>query len=183
MNKIVIFDFDGTIGTLVVNWTEWRKDIKDLIYNLEPDSNINLEDIRHANQNDLIKKYGSEFRKGLNKINEHSEQVLVTDFIVNQKVLDYIKSTDNELYCWSSNSRKTLNKYLTEVGVINRFKNIVSREDTYFLKPDNEGFRFIKDQDVPLKEYLFVGDSDVDKVAAKESGIDFMHVVNFNLRA
>ena len=182
MDKVIIFDFDRTIGTLIIDWTEWRKDIRGLIYEFEPESDINLEDIRHTNQNDLIEKYGTKFRESLNQINEHSEQVLVTDFILNQKILDYIKFTDNTLYCWSSNSRKTLDKYLNGVNIVNKFEKIISREDTYLLKPDAEGFRFIRDQEIPLERYLFVGDSDADKVAAEKSGINFIHVNDFDLR-
>jgi phosphoglycolate phosphatase-like HAD superfamily hydrolase len=181
MYKVIIFDFDRTIGTLVVDWTNWRKNIKDLVLELEPDSDIKLEDIKHSNQNGLILKYGSEFRERLNHINEQSEQTLVTNFLVNKAVLDYIKSTDSELYCWSSNSKKTLNKYLAEIGVIDRFKKIISREDTNLLKPDNEGFKLIHNQEVPLEQYLFVGDSDADKVAAEKSGIIFMHIDDFAL--
>ena len=182
MYKVIIFDFDRTIGTLVVDWTTWRKSIKDLVLEFEPDSDIKLEDIKHANQNELIQKYGSEFRERLNRINEQSELTLVTNFVVNKAVLDYIKNTDSQLYCWSSNSRKTLNKYFSEMGVIDRFKKIISREDTNLLKPDNEGFKLIYDHEVPLEQYLFVGDSEADKVAAEKSEISFMHIDDFDLK-
>lgn len=99
MNKIIIFDFDRTVGTLVIDWTEWRKQIKDLILEFDQGSNLELEQIRHANQNDLIQQYGSDFRDKLNQINEQVELTMVSDFIVNQMVLDYIKTTESELHC------------------------------------------------------------------------------------
>lgn len=182
MNKIIIFDFDRTIGTLVIDWTEWRKQIKDLILEFDQESSLGLEQIRHANQNDLIEKYGSDFRNRLNEINEQVELSLVSDFVVNQKLLDYIKATKNELYCWSSNSRKTLDKYFEEMNISNRFKKIISREDVYLLKPNNEGFQYIHESDKPLDKYLFIGDSNADQTAAEKSGIKFLHVDNFDLK-
>ena len=180
MIKIIIFDFDRTIGTLVVEWDDWRQDIKKLIQVFDPDTNIELLDIRHTKQNDLIQKYGTEFREQLNQINQQFELTRVTDFTINKPVLDFIKSTDKELYCWSSNSRKTLEKYLGEMGIISRFEKIVSRDETYLMKPDNEGFGFIYDPEVSKEEYLFVGDSEADKVVAEKSGITFMHVAYFS---
>ena len=108
MDKVIIFDFDRTIGTLIIDWTEWRKDIRGLIYEFEPESDINLEDIRHTNQNDLIEKYGTKFRESLNQINEHSEQVLVTDFILNQKILGLI---------WTTSSKQTSTRYHHTLGL------------------------------------------------------------------
>lgn len=183
MVKVVIFDFDRTIGTLEVDWGVWRKDIKNLIHKFDPSAEIELENIRHANQNDLIQIYGAEFRQRLNQINEKSELTLVTGFSINKKVLDFINNTDKELYCWSSNSKKTLEKYLGEMDIFNRFEEIISREDTYLLKPDNEGFKFIYNPGFPKSEYLFVGDSSDDKVAAERSDIYFLHVDDFDLKS
>lgn len=183
MTEIIIFDFDGTIGTLVIDWTSWRNDIKDLIHEFDPDTHVALESIRHANQNDLIQKYGAEFREKLNTVNEHSELNLVTAFNVNKSILDFINNTNKKLYCWSSNSRKTLEKHLGEVGILGRFEKIISRENTYLLKPDNEGFKFIYNPEIPKEAYLLVGDLDTDRVAAQRSGIDFLHVDDFSLKA
>lgn len=180
MEQTVIFDFDRTIGTLVIDWTDWKKQIKDLILEFDKESSLDLEQIRHSNQNDFIKRHGPNFRDRLNEINERAELTLVSDFVVNKKILDYINRTENELYCWSSNSRKTLDKYFKEMNIYNSFQNIISREDVYLLKPDNEGFQYIHEESKSLDDYLLIGDSDADRIAAIKCGIKFIHVDEFN---
>lgn len=178
MSHVIIFDFDKTIGTLVVDWDVWRKHVWDLVAELDSRTKLDVSDIKHAVQNELILKYGDNFKKKLNKINEKYEENCVTEFIVNQKVLHFIKNTDCDLYCWSSNSRKTIEKYLAEIGIVHVFKKIVSREDTQLLKPSTEGFKYIYDDTFSNEQYTFIGDSVVDEEAADSLGINFIHVDN-----
>ena len=184
MKRYIIFDFDRTIGTLIVDWHDWRKEIFNLITK-EFNQNANLlpEQIKHAGQNDLIKKYGAEFREKLNKINEIAETNLVTDFVANKPILDFIQNTERILYCWSSNSRATLDRYMHKLGIKNKFKKIISREDVFLLKPDTEGFKYIYTPGARKKDYVFIGDSDVDKDTAEACGIEFLHVDDFRLEA
>lgn len=69
------------------------------------------------------------------------------------------------------------------MGITDHFKKVISREDVYLLKPDNEGFKYIYEGGTALDKYLFIGDSDADRIAAEKSGIKFLHIDNFDLKS
>ncbi len=85
------------------------------------------------------------------------------------------RSNESKRYVWSSNSTKTLERYLKELGISNLFDGVVSRDDVYFIKPDPEGFSLI-DDGTSVGKYLFYGDSQFDKDAARALDVDYVDV-------
>ncbi len=175
----VIFDFDLTICSLVTDWVEWRKGVWKLVKEFDPSSNYEVEQIRHATQNDLIHKYGLVFKAQLDKANEELELKYIEGFLPNEKVVDFIRTTDKNLYVWSSNSRATVVKHLQALGIEDKFQKIVAREHVHLLKPSPEGFSLIYSPHNMLKEYVLVGDSASDANAALNAGIRFLQVDSF----
>lgn len=174
--KVIIFDFDGTIGTLLTDWNEWRRQFETLVLKFDKNTEVETVNIMYDAQNAFVKKYGAEFRDKLNQVCENIEDDFTTGFVVNEDVLSFINQTDKELYCWSSNSRKTLEKYFLELGILDKFKKVISRDETFLLKPENEGFDYIYDSKIPKEKYLFIGNSETDKGAAEKSGIEFLNI-------
>lgn len=172
--KILIFDFDRTIGTLITDWDKWRKGVLKIINEFDPNPDISVENVKHGDQNHYIEKYGKEFRLRLNEFNQEYEAEEVVDFVLNEELIDFIKGTDVNLCIWSSNSHKTVEKYLDELNILEKFEIIISRDEVFYLKPDTEGFSLIKKEDIPLDTYILIGDSLSDKHAAENVGITFV---------
>jgi len=72
--------------------------------------------------------------------------------------------------------------FLEEFGILDKFERIIAFGDVELLKPNSDGFKYIK-KDIPnidLSKVLFVGDSSADELAAKVVGIDYIDVVNLS---
>lgn len=48
------------------------------------------------------------------------------------------------LYLWTNNTRPTVDKALIELGVLDLFTKIVTKEDTKLNKPNKQGWELIK---------------------------------------
>lgn len=172
-----IFDFDGTVSTLLIDWKEWHKGMLEIFRFFEPTFETDDANFKaHLFQNDFFRKYGKACRDQVaifssNYELKHSVGIRPNDVVL--KLIQNIKVGD--LYLWSSNSRKPIEKYLSQLGILNRFAKLVTRDDVFCLKPDIEGFSLISDGR-PLDQYLFFGDSIYDKKAAQAIGIDYVDV-------
>jgi HAD superfamily hydrolase (TIGR01549 family) len=172
-----IFDFDDTIAKLLIDWKGWHSGVAKIIREFDKDFQVNPENLKmHFLQNDLFRKYGKACRDQIAAFSEEYEMKYATGVAPNPDVINIIQNiTRGDLFVWSSNSRKTVEKYLKELGILNRFTNIVTRDDVFYLKPDTEGFSKIKNSS-PLSSYVFFGDSIFDEKAAETIGIDFVNV-------
>jgi phosphoglycolate phosphatase len=65
---------------------------------------------------------------------------------------------------------------LEKTGVIHYFHTIVGRDQLPALKPDSCGVEYVLRQypHIPRQNWLLVGDSWIDGMAAKEAGIQFL---------
>jgi HAD superfamily hydrolase (TIGR01549 family) len=173
----LIFDFDETIGKLIIDWSGVRDEIKKIIREYEPEFDYGFE-IRTVDIfNKYSKKFGEEIRLKFRIMSEDYENKFCTGLDANQEVLAVIKNSSNKLkYIWSSNSKKTIARFLEELGVTNQFEKIITKDEVDFLKPIPDGFKLIYDGATPKENYLMIGDSDADQGASIASDIDFYRV-------
>jgi len=175
----VILDFDQTVATLVMsdNWTIWSERIAKL-FSTYDSSCADLRGrqlLRKANE--LMEKHGMELAHKMHRIIEEYEQEYFTGYEKNENLLEIIRSVNScAWHIWSSNTLKTLKKALAEFGIENNIQKIASLDSVLKIKPDPEGFRFINSENLPLSSFLMIGDSEFDELAAKNSGIIFLHV-------
>ncbi|KKP66779.1 MAG: hypothetical protein UR63_C0027G0013 [Candidatus Roizmanbacteria bacterium GW2011_GWC2_35_12] len=97
---------------------------------------------------------------------------------MNHEALNFISSNQGKynFYVWSNNQRTTLEEILKENNLNNLFKSTVSGTDVKLFKPDPEGFYRLYDTSQNKKDYLMIGDSENDKKAAENSGIDYLYL-------
>lgn len=172
----IIFDFDGTICDIVMDWTHWHMGVGSIFQSFDQNFDLHLKgQYVHTYQNDFFKKYGKKLQEKVTAFSTHYEEKNVTGFDINRKALDFIKNTTQNLYIWSSNSTPTILKFLEQHNIKHKFKKIISRQDTFFIKPDPEGFLNIFDNTTKDK-YFFIGDSSFDRDAAKSADIDFLDI-------
>ncbi|HVZ66807.1 MAG TPA: HAD-IA family hydrolase [Patescibacteria group bacterium] len=173
----LIFDLDETIVKLLLPWDEWFEDVLGKIKEKYPDFS-ETEYVQIHNK--LVEQRGEEGRELIRLLNEKFETEKIMGIEENKELIEFIKSNPNyEYYLWSSNSGATVRKFLKEVGIDHVFKKIVTRSESDFLKPNTSGFKLLAEPGVSIDQYLFIGDSSRDSLAAKELGIDFFLIDYF----
>jgi len=154
--KLIIFDFDNTIGKLDVNWRR-------LIDALGIDEPLN----------DYLDRLDKEDRQRIFKIIEKNELENIDNFKPNDDVVSFIKGLNGyTLAILSSNSRKAITTALDRLGLLKKFDIILSGEDVERLKPSSNGIVKILDTlGMNKDETIFLGDSYVDMKACNAAGV------------
>lgn len=177
----IVCDLDGTITHLHLPWDKGLE----MLYGRAP----------HAVREDLQQGFrrGDPYGVVLNSAVERHEAFLPTllawshDFeaqLISQKpytdlvaALQSYIDEGRRVSIWTSNTKQAAHWALDQIGMLPRCHAIVTRDDVRLLKPSNEGWRYIYDGR-SLNEYLFVGDSPNDELAAADIGIDYFAVEN-----
>jgi HAD superfamily hydrolase (TIGR01549 family) len=185
----LIFDLDKTICWLILPWQHWQDKIKEKLIAVDKPlyqkyiiGKISLSEL----QNQYISKFPSTKQLFI-KNNTWFETTLLQNTIPNPQIMKFIKNSQNSspytFYLWSSNTKKTVTAILKKYTLSRRFKKIITCNDIAMIKPHPEGFTLIKEKNIPLTNYLFIGDSKSDKQAAQAVGIDFFQVTYFNKKS
>lgn len=180
--KYVIFDFDKTIATLVVDWTKWHLGAGAIFQKYDPNFRQHLEGkkIYHL-QNEMFAKFGPKLKKDIDEFTKkfEAEEVRRVDPIIETvNLTKYLYLNGSKLYIWSSNDYDLVAKNLKELNILNKFEFLITRDKVDFLKPNTSGFdKYLVTVDGNLKNFLMVGDSDSDREAAKNSGINYLDVL------
>lgn len=180
--KHIIFDFDGTICKLLIDWNNWCREIEDVASHYS----IGVKPSEFGfqkSQNVCIEKGGKEARDKILEISYRNEKDYYSGYELLPAALPLIEIAKKyaRLYVWTSNDQRTVMPILTELGIADLFGKIIARNDVNFIKPNSEGFSLIHDKNNQKSDYLLIGDSKADDGAAKDSGIDFINIEEFNV--
>lgn len=183
--KHIIFDFDQTLATLLIDWSVWREEMKEIFlsYGIDFDSRKSEYNKYAEIQNYCVEKYGNEAGNRFLEMNYNHEKEYCRGYDLLPTTLPLLDSIKNqaELYLWTSNDKRTIAPILEELKIERLFKKIVTRNDVRYIKPSSNGFFSIYDKNLPKSEYLFIGDSPVDIGAGKEAGVDFINITEIKL--
>lgn len=178
----LIFDFDETLIKLILPWDDAIKAIKNELTALDEKtySDYHENKISHSLlQNKYVSRFGEKILRIIIKNEIEFETNNLQDAIPNPELLDLVKNLSGyELFIWSSNTKSTIERLLKKHGIFEKFKKLVTREDVALLKPEIDGFSVLHDTGVTKENYLFIGDSEFDRIAAEKIGIDF-YLVDF----
>jgi HAD superfamily hydrolase (TIGR01509 family) len=175
--KIIIFDFDDTICHLNIDWEEWDKEVGLLLQKYDPHVSLKGGYMHDNLMNTFLETYGDEFRKEWKTLSNQFEK----DFAkgcepLNQIVMLIKQLEDLELWIWSSNSEEVIRRYLRELGIENKFSTFITRDNVDYIKPSADGFQKFKRFDLSEKDYLMIGNSKNDTLAAEKAGIEYVDV-------
>ena len=139
--KVIIFDFDHTIGHLDIDWKKVRNDLHKF-YKEKYDVDINF-DYTIVGLNNIYKKLGKTAKESCFEIYYKYELNGLKNFKFVEPVKNFIEKNHKNyiLVIWSGNFTKTIKTALGDL--INCFKLIIGRETIGLLKPETEGFDFI----------------------------------------
>ncbi|MFX1500278.1 MAG: HAD family hydrolase [Promethearchaeota archaeon] len=176
--KIIIFDLDGTIVKLPVNWTT-LKDILIQKYNELYKENCNVERVSNClnmvvekkderNLNiffDIIRQFELKYIQDLTPIEE-------TIFFINNYEFFGAKK-DTKFAVLSLNTRNTIITSLKIVNIGEKIDLIIGREDVRRWKPAPDGLiKIQKYFKVKKDEMIFFGDLENDLLTGKNAGIE-----------
>lgn len=160
--NLFIFDLDGTIVNLSVDWEKTFADLKGKFGN-------KAESIRGFL--DTLK--GHDRRRAL-KIIEKYELEHMHSVKANKEVVAFIKKIPRKipLVIFSTNTQTAIQAALEKVGLKERFRFIISSDDVKKMKPDPERLNIIiRKLGVKKENVVYLGDKDLDVEAGRRAGI------------
>lgn len=172
----MIFDFDETLFTLHLPWELYYKPV--YVECLRLDRSLAQFKYQHISEleNEAVSRLGADFKAWIRRHSQEFESRRLEGVTEHKQITDWIRqeSGDRQIYLWTSNMLSTVAPILTRSGLIGRFTSLITKDSVQFLKPNPEGFFHLFE---PLtqdrSEYIFVGDSEVDQIAAREAGVEF----------
>lgn len=183
--KHVIFDFDETLAKLLIDWSNWQQDMK----NIFSSCGIDFESMKfkHNNyseaQNQCVRKFGDKVKQKILEECYKNEKEYYQGYDLFPTTLPLLEASKDlvKIYLWTSNDEKTILPILRELEIIEFFEKIITHNDVRFIKPDPEGFFLISDGKSLKEEYLFIGDSASDIGAGENAEIDFINIAEIKL--
>ncbi len=172
--RAVIFDFDGVLAKIQVDWPALKNELRELITNetgeceeLTP-FDMRLNTILRPASARLIKKVNQTIESY--EVNGSGRHLIYPEILAMARKL---ADSGVPLFICSSNTRKVIENILQKTGTFACFRQIVSREDIHQRKPDPEGLlKILAENDLNPKEVLFIGDRDIDLQAGSSAGIE-----------
>lgn len=176
--KLVIFDFDGTIVRLKVDWESLKKELATYfqrIHNFESVFTSLYQEIDRVN--DL---FGRKAREEALAIIEKYELAGIEnlEFIPQAvKLIESLKDKGMKLAIFSSNTRKVVETILEKIDKLDSFESIVTIEDISKNKPDPEGLlKILRACKVSEGRALYIGDKQRDLEAGKRASVRTMYI-------
>lgn len=170
----LIFDFDGTIALLDLDWTWWHRGVAEIYKKYNASFEYN-EEYLHVRINDFIEEYGDALRDEIVAFNYEYEKEFTKGLKLNSALIEFIRDEIKcDMYVLTNNDSRNIKKHLTSLGLIDKFKTIVCRNNVKYVKPNIEGIDKIIGKEKPVFNFLMIGDSvDSDGGVAKAAGMDF----------
>lgn len=167
----LIFDFDGTLVKLNIDWNSLKKETDELCLNL----NIDISMFNYFNEKvDFLKSLGEKGRI-MEIIRKYEQPNGVVNYKVNSWLVDYVSKNNKKYFIISNNLSSTIAYVLNEIGISNRFKSIIGIDRVSLSKPNPEAFDIIKNMLVSSKT-VFIGDTEKDRIFAQNCNITFIFV-------
>jgi len=176
--KVIIFDLDGTIVRLPVNWSHLKK-LLTKRYNDVYGETCEFVHITACLDQVVDKDDEAELQNFFNMLEDYemktindNENVKESIFFINNLNMFKVPN-DIKLAVLSLNTRKTIIESLKLAGIYEKIDHIVGREDVRKWKPNPEGLLKIRDHyKVKEEEIIYIGDLEKDVITGKNAGIE-----------
>ena len=171
----IIFDFDGTISKIKVDWVGVREALHNHFLN-EHNTNIDFTSYS-GGLSEVDSLFGEKGNEEANAICYQYESASIRESKHNFKCINLVKNFRGIKVIWSSNQSKVIKDILLSLDILDQFKVIVGKDDVRKAKPHYEGYYIIqKHVEINPKKTLFIGDSPSDQQAAEKLSIDYIDV-------
>lgn len=164
-NTNYIFDFDGTIVDLYVDWKNLKEEVNSICnsYRIDTNQKLNIKiDLLKTKIDilDIVKKF--------EQIDGKVSYIPIT------RTLEFINILD-EFYVVSNNLSSTIRQVLNELNLSNKCKKIIAIDNVQKSKPSSDSW-------LQLKEFLkygnsiYIGDRVTDKEFAETCNMKYKYV-------
>ena len=176
--KLIVFDLDGTIVDLAVDWMS----LKDLLVERYEELYQESCDFKSVSKclEKMVEKQDESNIQNFFDIIRHYELKNIRDvklidetiFFINNKNLFGIEN-EMKFAILSLNTRDTIIRALEIADITDKIDYIVGREDVRKWKPDPEGLIIIKNHfKIKKEEIIYFGDMKKDLLTGENAGID-----------
>ena len=184
--KHIVFDLDCTLAKLHIDWKDFRTQFRRLV-SVEIDHQLveNTPAVNGSSRflyNQSIQIHKGKAKRIVDEFCCNWEKNHYTGLTSNTKLIKFIKNNYKHyaFYIWTANTQCTVTQAIKHLQLRDYLRKIITTENTTLTKPYPDGFYLIfKESTQSRKDYLMVGDSEHDREAAKNSGIDFFCVNDF----
>lgn len=176
--RLVIFDLDGTIAVLDVDWEGLKGELE---ADLESRYGIkaNLTDF-DAGLDEACRKIGKDGIKRMYRVveryeTEHMDNMKPVE--VTGKLIRSLAGRGVMMAVLSSNTRIAVREALSRLGMTGMFSAVVAKEDVAVHKPDPEGIlKILGRLKVDRGNALLIGDTWRDSEAGRRAGVETLLV-------
>lgn len=165
----IIFDFDGTLANLNVNYSKLKLQIQAMVIKVH---NIQMDFTPILVQLSKLEKIDKKIYKSALELIKKAEKEALKSSIINEKLLNSIKNTKKRLAIFSLNFKETIEAFLRNHNIKN-IDIIIGNQEVIKYKPDSEGLvKILKHWGLNKKEVIFIGDSINDRLAGESIGVN-----------
>lgn len=181
-----VFDLDETLARVRIPWGPWNHHLTEVF----PDDDLKREFQDAYAAEGYVP--GAVLNKQLARLDDMQsfideatayEQQHYAGYIPNERLAAAIPRLGEagvQFSLWTNNTRPIAERILTQMGIRDHFRELVTRTDVRYTKPSPEGWSQIHDGKQELSKYLFVGDGENDRLVARAIGIDFFYIGHFH---
>ncbi len=187
MNKVIIFDFDGTIlntepfiGRLIyetyLKFTGKKLTLEDILRNYGPSEDgmlINLNDTSY-DAKEAFEYYLKIYKKMHEEFFTHIDKDL-------KNIFEYLKSNDIDTYIITGRSKESLDISLDILDIRKYFKGYYTGSQKGINKPTSIR-NLMNDHNYNNKELLYIGDTVNDINSMKEVDVKIISIALYNLQ-
>lgn len=174
----IIFDFDETLATIIIDWSPWYEKVANIFRKYQPDFQDD-DGITMQMVSQFITRYGQPLREAYLAFARDFERKTYQGYQKNQAALDLLQTLHQQnknLYLLTSNTKATILPILSELDISSYFNKIITLDDVTNIKPSAVPFELIYSKDKSKNQYLMIGDSSSDRGFAENADIAFLDV-------
>ena len=158
----IIFDLDGTLVDLPVDWEALFDELKRVMH---------VDNVRPLTV--TIPRTDLQTRKKAFDAWSKAELAVVKNVIINEEGMKIYRESQNRPKALvTMQGKKTAERILDQLKL--KFDVVVTREDS--LSREKQLLKAVEKLDIPARDILFVGDAESDATAAQKTGCQFRRI-------
>jgi len=181
--KVIVFDLDGTIVNLTVDWNylkglladRFAETYKSTVCLFGSISKCLDAIVEKEDESELINNFGIIREHELKEV-KNSTMIPETVYFINNKD-QFGVIEDVKLAVFSLNTRACIIEALKLAKVLDKFDFFIGREDVRQWKPEPEGLLKIQEHyQIPKEKIIYFGDLPKDLETGKKAGIEAYYI-------
>jgi HAD superfamily hydrolase (TIGR01549 family) len=176
--RLVVFDFDGTLCDLPVDWSALKQTLSDH-FQQRHGASIDFRKLAEG-KSSVAEQLGIEAAREAAIIQQRWEIQATESAHIEKNIstlITKLRADAKLLAVFSANTTAAIRAVLSRHDLEKHFSLIVGCDSVTHTKPDPEGLRLIlRHHNAPPSETVMIGDTDYDLLAASAVNVPFIHI-------